>query len=217
MAECPQQPRQAALAASLRLLCLFWSTLLVSPALLGACLLIVSLFPSRPCLCSSTILSVRLLRCIACCAARPCSICMQAYMLWSAAGRLSRYRVACARLLSLPHSSDALDCWHLQCGLHKEDTGRARRLGLMGSCATGGPAMARGAHLAASRLRLGAFHRRVRRGQRLGSAGRLRAAVRQRIGLRLRCRLRPGLSRLGLETAIIAGGHRGLVGHCHCG
>ena len=217
MAEGPQQPRQAALAASLRLLCVVWATLLFSPGLLGACWLVVSLFPGRPCLSSITILSVRLTCCIACCAARPCSVCMQAHMLRSATGRLSRYSVTCICLLSLPHSSDALDCWHLQCGLHKEDTERARRLGLMGSCAAGGPAMARGAHLAASRLRLGAFHRRVRRGQRLGSAGRLRAAVGQRIGLRLRCRLRPGLSRLGLETAIIAGGHRVLVGHCHCG
>ena len=217
MAEGPQQPRQAALAALSRLLCVVRSTLLVSPGLLGACWLLVSLFPSKPCLCSSTILSVRLLCCTACCAARPCSVCMQAHMLRSATGWLSRYRVACFCLLSLLHSGDALNCWHLQCGLHKEDTGCAWGLGLMGSCAAGGPAVARGARLAAPRLRLGAFHRHVRRGQRLGSAGRLRAAVGQRIRLRLRCRLRPGLSRLGLETAISAGGHRVMVGVCCCG
>ena len=82
----------------------------------------------------------------------------------------------------------------------------------MGSCAAGDPAVARRARLAALRLRLGTFHRCVSRGQRLGSARRLRAAVGPRTRLRLRCRLRSRLSGLRVEAAISTGGHRVLIG-----
>ena len=132
MAEGTQQPRQAMLAALTGLLRIIQATLFCSPGLPGAWWLVVSplalqrLLPGRPCLRSSTILSASLLCCNACCAAGPCSVCMQAHMLRSAVGRLSCYRVASACLLRLFCCSDTLDCWHLKCGLHKENAGRAR-------------------------------------------------------------------------------------------